>query len=89
MTEKYELRLCNDGNYYVYHKGVLINAPYISFDKFNKEDAESIIGELNHLSNENEQLKKEGADVERLIDDLGSEELRRQYEEIINGDNDD
>lgn len=37
---------------------------------------------------ENEQLKKEGADVERLIDDLGSEELRRQYEEIINGDND-
>ena len=43
-----------------------------------------IVRKLNILTDENEQLKKEGADVERLIDDLGSEELRRQYEEIKN-----
>ena len=40
--------------------------------------------EVVDLLNENEQLKQEGANVERLIDDLGSEELKRQYEEIIN-----
>lgn len=32
---------------------------------------------------ENEQLKKQLADVDRLIDDLGHDEMRRQYEEIF------
>ena len=59
MTKQYELKLCSNGTYYLYHKGVLINNPYITFDKFHKEDAESIVGELNHLVEENEQLKFE------------------------------
>ena len=68
MTEKqFELRLCSNGSYYLYHKGVLINNPYITFDKFNKEDAESIVGELNHLVEENEQLKEEVETLQEVI----------------------
>lgn len=83
MTEKYELRLCNNGIYYLYHKGVLINAPYISFDKWNKEDAESIIGELNHLSNENEQLKQRIKALEREIQELSCGEADWLIEEML------
>ena len=38
------------------------------------------------VKKENEQLKQELADVDRLIDDLGHDEMRRQYEEIFKGD---
>ena len=56
-NKQYELRLCSNGIYYLYHKGTLINNPYIDFDKFNRESAESIISNLNNLSEENEELK--------------------------------
>lgn len=68
MTKKqYELKLCNNGTYYLYYKGALINNPYITFDKFNKEDAEAIVNELNNLSEDNEQLKEE---INRKSEDL-------------------
>ena len=38
------------------------------------------------LSEENEQLKQQLADIDRLIYDLGHDEMRRQYEEIFKGD---
>ena len=68
MTEKrFELRLCNNGNYYLYCNGILINNPYIHFDKFHKEDAESIINELNYLSEEIEWLKKENKTLSNAL----------------------
>ena len=42
--------------------------------------------QLDELSEENEQLKKELYLIDKLIEDLGHEEMKRQYEEIINGD---
>lgn len=54
-------------------------------DGITKVDTDTFI----RILQENNQLKQQLANVERLIDDLGSEELRRQYEEIINGDVDD
>ena len=65
MTKQYKLKLCSNGTYYLHHKGVLINNPYITFDKFHKEDAESIVSELNHLSEENEQLKQQLKECEQ------------------------
>ena len=57
MTEKrFELRLCSNGNYYVYENGTLTD---IDFDKFNKESAYALIDEVNALYDENEQLRKE------------------------------
>lgn len=50
---------------------------------------DEVVELLNALSDDNEQLKQELENVDRLIDDLGSEELRRQYEEIFKGDNND
>lgn len=41
---------------------------------------------LSKLQKENEQLKQELADIDSLIYDLGHDEMRRQYEEIIKGD---
>ena len=85
MTEKRFEIICEDSSLVDVPLYVISNEK-LKFDIYgSKKDAERLCT----LLNENEQLKKEGADVERLIDDLGSEELRRQYEEIINGDNDD
>lgn len=50
------------------------------------QDIEVFKEENTHLKLENEQLKQQLADVERLIDDLGHDEMRRQYEEIFKGD---
>lgn len=55
MTERYELKLCSNGTYYVYENGTLTD---IDFDKFNKESADGLIDELNTLYDENEQLKE-------------------------------
>ena len=41
-----------------------------------------IVDELNSLSKENEDLKKELYQIDKLIEDLGHEEMKRQYEEI-------
>lgn len=57
MNEKrFELRLCPNGNYYLYKNNQLTE---IDFDKFNKESAESIVNLLNEQDNEIKQLKKE------------------------------
>ena len=40
--------------------------------------------EILKLEKENEQLKQENNDLIRLINDLGSEEMDRQMEEILN-----
>lgn len=52
MTEKYELRLCSNGTYYLYEHR-LIN-PDISFDKFNKDSAKDLVSILNK---QNEYIK--------------------------------
>ena len=39
---------------------------------------------MNELNDENEQLKQENNDLIKLINDLGSEEMDRQMEEILN-----
>ena len=55
MTEKrFELRLCNNGTYYVYENGTLTD---VDFDKFNKESADALIDKVNALYNEKEKLK--------------------------------
>ena len=38
---------------------------------------------MRDLVNENKQLKQQLASIDRLIDDLGSDEMCRQYNEII------
>lgn len=57
MTEKYELRLCSNGTYYLYENR-LVNTD-ISFDKFNKDSAKELVSILNKQDNEIKQLKKE------------------------------
>lgn len=63
---------------------------YGSYSGVSDEDKEytsdEIVDLLNQLNEENEQLKQQLADVDRLIDDLGHDEMRRQYEEIFKGD---
>ena len=54
MTERFELRLCSNGTYYVYENGTLTD---IDFDKFNRESAYALINEVNTLYEEKEQLK--------------------------------
>ena len=39
---------------------------------------------LNEINDENEKLKKQNNDLIKLINDLGSEEMDRQMEEILN-----
>ena len=55
MTEKYELRLCSNGTYYLYENR-LVN-PDISFDKFNKDSAKELVSILNKQNKEIEDLK--------------------------------
>ena len=56
MTKRFELRLCNNGVYYVYENGTLTD---IDFDKFNKESAYALIDKVNALYEEKEQLKQQ------------------------------
>lgn len=44
---------------------------------------------LNQLYKENEGLKQQLADIDKLIYDLGYDEMQRQYEEIIKGNGED
>ena len=48
--------------------------------------ARTCVTRLNRLTEENEQLKQQLADIDSLIYDLGHDEMRRQYEEIFKGD---
>ena len=73
MTEKrFDLRLCNNGTYYVYENGTLTD---IDFDKFNKESADALIDEVNALYDENEQLKKENQRMTDKLNELALEFL--------------
>lgn len=50
MTGRFELKLCNNGRYYVCFGNELVEDDkenHISFDKFNKESAESLVSLLN------------------------------------------
>ena len=50
MTGRFELKLCNNGNYYLWFGNELVEdekGNYINFDKFNKESAESLVSLLN------------------------------------------
>ena len=53
-TKRFELRLCNNGTYYVYENGTLTD---VDFDKFNKESADALIDKVNALYKEKEKLK--------------------------------
>lgn len=55
MTEKYELRLCPNGVYYLYEDH-WVNSD-ISFDKFNRESAKELVSILNKQNKEIEDLK--------------------------------
>jgi len=55
MTEKYELRLCSNGVYYLYENRLVDTD--ISFDKFNRESAEELVSILNKQNKEIEDLK--------------------------------
>lgn len=43
---------------------------------------DNVIDKLNQVAEENEQLKQELYHIDKLIEDLGHEEMKRQYEEI-------
>lgn len=76
MTEKkqYELRLCNNGLYYLWKDGDLFigDDGYITFVPFDKNIGQWFVDELNKLFNENEQLKKKN---ELLSDELSQHDL--------------
>ena len=56
MTEKrFELRLCNNGTYYLWNNNELTD---IAFDKFNKESANELVDLLNELHEENQVLQR-------------------------------
>lgn len=47
-----------------------------------KDNWKIVCDKLNELNEENEELKQQLADIDRLIDDLGNNEMQRQYEKI-------
>ena len=57
MGKKYELKLCNNGAYYLWQGDELV-IPHISFDKFNKEDAEELCNLLNEYYDESMRLNE-------------------------------
>lgn len=66
---------------------------YLDENGINDREYEfSVLGEdelvdiINGIVDENEELKQQLADIDRLIYDLGHDEMRRQYEEIFKGD---
>ena len=71
MTERYKME---------YHENLL--EIFLITDTV--EDHELTAEEIVDLLNENEKLKKENNDLIKLINDLGSEEMDRQMEEILN-----
>lgn len=56
MTEKYELRLCSNGRYYLWENNELL-IPHIDFDRFNKESAKELVSILNKRNKEIKDLK--------------------------------
>ena len=90
MTKRFELRLCNNGTYYVYENGTLTD---INFDKFNKESAYALIDEVNALYKEKEKLKmflkavNEELDLANKDCDILEEEneqLKQHNTELVN-----
>lgn len=57
ITKKYELRLCPNGEYYLWEDNELI-IPYIYFDAFNKENANQLVKKLNEQEEQIKRLKQ-------------------------------
>ena len=55
----------------------------VHYDVFEKGQVNEIIQYMMKLEKENEELKQQLSDIDKLINDLGSEEMCRQYDEII------
>ena len=82
MTEKYELRLCSNGVYYLY-EDCLLNQD-ISFDKFNRESAKELVSILNKQNKEIEDLLNE---KEEKIKQLEKELSEMKDKAFVYGEN--
>lgn len=90
--------LNKDGTYGIFKDKYDISFSMRLCEVTNEKQARTIVGQLNGLVDENEQLKKESDDLkstlayrsnqlallEQLVDDLGSEEMGRQMDVILN-----
>ena len=83
MNKKFELRLCSDGTYYVYENGELV-IEHISFDKFNKDNANVLIDLLNEyydkiisLETEMDFLQMENNEIKYVLKNIRQIELKR------------
>lgn len=83
MNKKFELRLCSDGTYYVYENGELV-INHISFDKFNKDNANVLIDLLNEyydkiisLETEMDFLQMENNEIKYVLKNIRQIELKR------------
>lgn len=58
---------------------------YIQLDflKDKNRHIRDLVNENEQLKKENKELKQQLSDIDKLINDLGSEEMCRQYDEII------
>lgn len=99
MTEekRYYYSELKDGTYGIFKDKYGISFSMRLCEVTNEEQARTIVGQLNGLVDENEQLKKESDDLkstlayrnnqlallEQLVDDLGSEEMGRQMDVIL------
>lgn len=59
------------------------NEQLVNFYKDFQKDARELEKENKQLKKENKELKQQLSDIDKLINDLGSEEMCRQYDEII------
>lgn len=101
MTEekRYYYSELKDGTYGIFKETYdIISFSMRLCEVTNEKQARTIVGQLNGLVDENEQLKKESDDLkstlayrnnqlallEQLVDDLGSEEMGRQMDVILN-----
>lgn len=83
MNKRFELRLCSDGTYYVYENGKLV-IDNISFDKFNKDNANVLIDLLNEyydkiisLETEMDFLQMENNEIKYVLKNIRQIELKR------------
>ena len=85
--KRFELRLCSNGTYYVYENGELV-IDYISFDRFNKDDANALIGLLNELVTKCSQLEVLLQEAEDEIDRL-KKSNKQWMESLVNMESED
>lgn len=85
--KRFELRLCSNGTYYVYENGELV-IDHISFDRFNKDDANDLIDLLNELYEDNRQLEVLLQEAEDEIDRL-KKSNKQWMESLVNMESED